>query len=567
MVATRSKRSAAGTEAGTGAKRQRTTTTSRNAAASQAPRIPAASSSKATTSIARSSSTASLTSLPYHLLLSIALHTATGSNSSYLLSLATVCHTFTDAALAALYNTPPLSPPSRAFALHTHLQTHPHLGHLIKSLHLPVEPLLSKRGAGRFDLAAFLSAAPGVREIRFTHESEHPPYRSAAAVWAYPDAVWDALAPRRLHSWRWNGEFAASMKPEKVAEVMRMPCFQSLRRLSVVNADQLPGFAPELLKLLPELQELEVESSPNVDAAFLAAVPTAAPALRLTRLALINCASLTASALHDFLLSPPCHTLQSLSVQHSRATSLAFLPALASTPQLRSIDFDGLYFSTANFYRDTEPLYPSLLPAGVAPHWPAALQEVRLRNMRKWEHTECAVLLKSLVEAELPGLRKVQVHCIIPDLGWRERARFREGWEERIVARFVAAEAGAVHKPKPQQKQKQVEVEVEEDTSPRTRRRARAELQDEAETETPVPAPLYRGTCGRSDVEVKFDNIRPMERQYDASDFLDVERRRGRARVLGRGGARKRGNGGRRGRGRVVVVDVEGSEGDEEYVE
>jgi hypothetical protein len=521
-----------------------------------------------------------LTELPYHILLEIFLYASSQNflhgwpNSAYLLQLATMCRSFYEPALSALYRNPPTAPPLRAHQLRQTLIQRPELGRKVKQLFFEIDPLLrlTTPGYGHFDIAEFVRRCTGLKELWIAHQVDQPPYRwvGAAPSWKYPVALFDVLEgvasdseggaggegyhaqdPIRLQSWRWNGLFLGDYGQEKITHIHSQPSFQSLKRLSIIYILDADISWVQTLSVLSQLEELELECC-DLTEESLPEFATAATNMRLKALSFVNCSTLQSDWLLPLLLSPICTGLERLAVVHCRSCDLAFLPALSNTPQLRALSFDGRYFATLESHNDAKPTYNTLLPLSAEPVWPSTLHSLKLLNLRKWSADEVEAFLDSLVSTapKLPHMRELSLHCILDDLGWRERARVRDKYERILLHAFVrppSVPSAASCPPSPAQA-------TAEDSPSRRRRSARTHAPQVADVSEKNLK--YRGFCGPDRVDIKMDNARPTEVHFAEDDFLQggpILMRTGRGRAT-RGRARRgrgRGRGGRGGTARA----------------
>lgn len=621
------------------------------------------------------------TSLPYHVLLTVFNYAGAEPtvhhwcNSSFLLSCSTVCRAFYEPAMTELYRNPPTLPPSRAHRLLDTLRSRPELGIKVKRAVFEIDPILLRKtpGHGYFDLAEFVYYAKGMRELWLAHTVDRPPYRSRedAAFWRYPARLWDALGgqpllkdsrnvrvsgdktdlmiqtpvdaeteaeaaeskwiapeafqPVSLRSWRWSGLFLG-IPPDTLMSIYKLPAFQSLERLSLIYID--PSDNPEdpeeyenemasLIATLPCLSSLEIEVCDILNPSFLRILPETAPKLRLKELRCINCSLLTAESLGAFLWQLTCCGLQHLAILNCRGTSLAFLPALANTPGLISLDFDGNYFSPSSSHRDSDPLYKALLPEShISWSLPETLQRLQLVFLRRWTGVEAAeTFLQTLWEhrRRLPHLRRFTLHCILDDVSYRERARLRGEWAARLTRAYLRVlptpsstveeedededeKAANTVSPSPQPHpdllspdpaaaaaaadllgiRRSVRV-AKSRSEEELRRRRKKEAQDAEKKLQDSAADAYgddddhQGLVDRKFLNIKMDNARPVEQPWRADDFVDTDdiwaavggRRARNRRASAKGRAsRGRSRGGER--TRTVIVEVHDS-GDEEY--
>ncbi|KAA8911785.1 hypothetical protein FN846DRAFT_934960 [Sphaerosporella brunnea] len=517
-----------------------------------------------------------LSELPYHILLEIFLYASERNflrhgwpDSAYLLRLATMCRSFYEPAISALYQNPPTEPAVRAHQLRLALRQRPELGRKIKRLFFEVDPLLrlTTSGHGHFDVAEFVRKCTNLKELWVARYVDLPPYRwGTAPSWRYPDALFDALEglesnpgggaaaqdPIRLQSWRWNGLFTGGYEPEDITRIYLRKSFQSLKRLSIIYMMDAEGQWAPTLSLLPSLEELELECC-DLAAESISGFASTASNVRLRALSFINCSTLESDWLSPLLLSPICSKLERLSVLHCRSCDLSFLPAFFNTPQLRSLSFDGRYFASIESHNDAKPTYSTLLPLSAVPVWPSSLISLKLLNLRKWSADEVEAFLDSLISAapDLPRMRELSLHCILDDLGWRERARVRDKYERMLLHAFVRPSS--------------VPAATAPTTGPARRVSARTHIpppSDVFEEENQT----YRGFCEPDRVDIKMDNARPTEMHFDEEDFVQGGPVLART-TRGRRGGRGRGRGGSHAGRKSWISSSDEEAEDEDYVD
>jgi len=261
--------------------------------------------------------------------------------------------------------------------------------------------------------------------------------------------------------------------------------------------------------------------------------------------------------------------LQSLVLSHNKALNLAFLPSLKfACPNLREFTMDFTYYSTLIMSKDSDPTFESLFNADDTPTWPPSIEKIELLHLRKFQNSDAAeTLFGSLIESaeNLPYLRVLTLRAAI-DIGWRDRAGFRETWISRLQKTFLRksqdpspflASARAYREWKEKNatnrslSENENRREINGDstgassaTSRRSRRikdiasDARRTSQEQSiasaeESDSDVQvvprrdwkqtaAKHYQGLC--SVVDVTIDNMRPSEVQFDEGDFMDSEK-------------------------------------------
>ncbi|KAG5288115.1 hypothetical protein I7I48_10216 [Histoplasma ohiense] len=403
--------------------------------------------------------------LPYHVLLSIfnhafppistqALSDATKS-VRWLLSTSRLCRKFFEPAMAALYYSPPLFPPSRLAGL-VHLLEQPqenlftNYRNKIKRLDI----LFRHYHVRHVNLGQLIALTPQLQHIRLhdTTQFAMPPFMNAKQRLNTWGNFLDALDASniRLRSWAWNGEFLLSsprFQPQEIAAVHRRPAFTSLRNLQLVNlppissindntdgnasgeAEAKPGnlFATAL-SLLPGLQELEFNRCYNVDDNLLSFLD-----LNLRSLKLVNCENVTSANLRTFLVR--CgQSLCELVLEHNRHLNMSFMVDLAtSCPHLEVFTLDLNFTSPVSFAHDVVPYFDELLHDSEVPSWPASLQILKLERLRKWEMSTAMLFFDSLIRSApyLPNLRVLILSAIL-EIGWRDRASFRREWVSKL---------------------------------------------------------------------------------------------------------------------------------------
>jgi len=416
--------------------------------------------------------------LPYHILLQIFKYAAyplydvrsfqSSSSPSWLLRMARLCRNFTEPALTALYCSPPLVPMVQAHRLVDVLRADPTtmaFGYRqkIESLHIDVGQVVaySLAGSGHLDLRDLVKDLPRLVDLELYHQLDMSPYRDLDAhiKWTYPESLFDALEyvdpsadPNRgdktsickLKSWRWSSRLAGKRwSIENIQQIHLRPSFLDLRKIAFVNY-QVPVLGKgeedpnhekilaESLRPLKNLEHLIFESSTLLNHKLLPLLPR-----NLRHLELINCWEVVADDFAEFLVTHGSQ-LRRLTLNHNQSLSLAFLPVLGSAcPHLQVLKMNLTYYNLHATYRDSQPFYNELLLADQVPHWPTTLQILDLTQMRKWETDAAEMFFQSLLDsaATLPDLRKLNLQCIL-NIGWRDRAAFREKWYESLARAF-----------------------------------------------------------------------------------------------------------------------------------
>ncbi|KAH9206893.1 hypothetical protein DL95DRAFT_396495 [Leptodontidium sp. 2 PMI_412] len=409
-------------------------------------------------------------SLPYHVMVQIFQyatyplyeeHTFQSLPSGrWLLNVARLCRNFAEPAFTVLYSSPPLVPMVQAHRLVDLLMADPRpmafkYRQKVESLRIDVGQVVAYTlpGSGLLDLHGLIKELPRLTDLEFYHQKDMSPYRNLDdnVKWTYPDSIFEALeyinpaadpirgdktSICRLRSWRWSSRLGGKKYSiEQIPAIHLRPSFASLQKVAFVNY-QVPYLKkdeedPEHEKVLakainalPNLKHLIFESSTLVNAKLLSMLPTG-----LRNLELINCWEVIASDFGPFLLTHG-RQLRCLTLNHNQSLSLEFLPLLGSgCPNLQVLRMNLVYFNLHVTYRDSEPLYEHLLAPDQIPQWPSTIQTIELIQLRKWENEAAEIFFKSLLDSagHLPDLRRLTIQAIL-NIGWRDRASFRDKW-------------------------------------------------------------------------------------------------------------------------------------------
>jgi hypothetical protein len=311
----------------------------------------------------------------------------------------------------------------------------------------------SLAGSGHLDLHGLIRNLPRLAELEFYHEKDMSPYRNLDdnIKWHYPENLFDALdyvdpeanpeqgdktSVCKLRSWRWSSRMAGKSFPiERLREIHLRASFEGLRKIAFVNY-QTPYFKKteddpnhekamaESLSVLKCLEHMIFESSTLVNTTLLPLLPK-----NLRNLELINCWNIKADEMADFLLTHG-RQLRCLTLNHNQSLSLSFLPVLGTAcPKLQVFRMNLTYYQLHSSYRDSDPLYEHLLEPGQVPVWPSTLQTIELTHLRQWQTGAAEMFFQSLLDSadRLPDLRKLTIQAIL-NIGWRDRATFRDKW-------------------------------------------------------------------------------------------------------------------------------------------
>ncbi|CAG8952134.1 hypothetical protein HYFRA_00000872 [Hymenoscyphus fraxineus] len=407
--------------------------------------------------------------LPYQILLQIFEfasfplydeHTfAPTASPKWLLDMSRLCRAFAEPALTALYCSPPLVPMVYAHRLVDLVNEDSatkafRYRRKIRSLCIDVHQVLaySLPGSGHLDLYDLVKDLPLLENLELYHQKDMPPYRQLdeTVKWTYPENIFDALEhidPThtavgdkadvcKLKSWRWSSRLAGkTWSVLRMKEVHLKPSFSALRKIAFVNY-QIPKvkkdeeqpehekILADSLKPLKNLEHLVFESSALVNATLLPLLPK-----NLRRLELINCWDIIAEDFAEFLLTHGSQ-LRELTLNHNQSLSLSFLTVLGTAcPDLEVFKMNLTYFNQHFTYHDSEPAYEKLLCPEQLPVWPSTLRTIELIQLRKWDTEAAEMFFQSLLDsaATLPDLRRLTIQAIL-NIGWRDRASFRDKW-------------------------------------------------------------------------------------------------------------------------------------------
>lgn len=414
-------------------------------------------------------------SLPYHILLQIFTYASQPLYNAFsrrnpsipwLLDTSLLCKSFHEAAISALFLSPPIAPVASAhslLALLSRPQSELSLEYKNKIRRLDVETrqVLIKKGGpnlGYFDLASLVAHTPQLKALHLYHHHDElaPSVQrqvSSYTKWSYPAALFDALdhANIQLRSWEWNGRFPDTKNVLlRMSQVHVRQVFHNLQSLTLINLLTAKRVAKDLgsdedgdaelsnedilgaaLASLPNLRHLALRKCSLVNERLLSSLPKT-----LQQVSFTQCEELLSEDLQAFL-NTQGSMITDMVLDHNQALSLGFLANLASTcPQLQHLKMDLTYYDASSFH-DVDPHYDELLPLG-RPTWPTTLQTIDLAQLRNWEAPAAEDFFTSLIEAapELADLRKLSLKAILT-IPWRERATFRNKWIDKLEHVFL----------------------------------------------------------------------------------------------------------------------------------
>lgn len=507
--------------------------------------------------------------LPYQVLFDIFLRasypllneqlSARTDSVKWLLNIATMCRSFQEPALAALYHCPPLLPTYKTHALLKLLSnpTEPstiNYAAKVKELHVDVEQvLLYKSGPalGYFDLSQLIEKTPQVQILRLYHKDDYtvgiPPWNINLSRWSYADPLFAAIDRNALtlRSWDWNARFLPTNEliPFMLQQHSRR-AFQSLKEVRLLHLgdmkhDELLAQETALaaaIQVLPTVERLDLIECTLVKDILLPKLPSTVHSLTLS-----NCDRIYSRFFLTFLKSHG-ENLRELNLSHNRHLNMSFITELAKhCPNLRKFKMD-ISIHDISSYHDTEPHFPVLIEESEVPTWPEPLQEIELIQLRRLNEVTAEAFFTSLIQAapRLRNLRRLVVSAIL-QISWRDRANFRERWISQLKNTFLR------HSPPPDpnlrslcKRQLKPNLSLDEsgypnsvDAGPSTppkRQSSRLAHQKDPEVlqhdlhhtvSSSQPDHQHQGMCDV--VSIRIDNQRPSEMQFNENDFLDDE--------------------------------------------
>ncbi len=399
-------------------------------------------------------------SLPYHILADIFLYASqplctvdfeVTPSVHWLLETARICKSFTEPALAALYYSPPLTPPTRARKLIECLESQSggsafKYANKVKYLDIEAEGTLGRKYKGQdpIDLGVLLQFTPQLRGLRIQSSLEvifrlhsHKSHKTT-----YQQSMFKGLQDHEiaLKEWIWCSEMAGQRYVgPKLESIHCSRAFQTLQSLTFIRYDEKHFAEEELavaIKSLPRLKRLSFKGSRIVNEKLMPLLPDL-----LEQLELVNCPNLTSVSLSSFLVTGGQNILQ-LILDHNRALNLSFLTGFAAMcPNVQTLKMDLLYHSPHVTYIDLEPRFESLIDEDETPDWPSSLRSLDLYYLRKWDIDMAERFFSSLVDSasSLPNLRRINIRASVEESGWRDRVEFRDKWTSRIREVFLRA--------------------------------------------------------------------------------------------------------------------------------
>ncbi|KAF4441370.1 hypothetical protein F53441_12047 [Fusarium austroafricanum] len=402
---------------------------------------------------------------------------------NWLINTATTCKAFSEAALTAIYRSPPLVTTGKAKRFATLLDRPPSETRFnyrvkIETLYVDVHVLPQAL------LPRVIHLLPRLKEVILFTQSDQPPYRQLDQTvrWQYTQEIFHALRPSSeqpdqihveektfytaLKSWEWSGSLlggpVATMND--VTRIHQEPSFTHLTKLSFTNL-QVPSLyklgpkggneerelelynedgvfiesIAEAISQLKSLQHLMFESSTAMNDRLLPLLP-----MDLTHLSLINCWEVKSDEFMPFLHSHGRH-LRSLNLSHNQSLDMVFLTTLAATcPNLEELYMNLSYFrhhdSRSFLNNDADPLYDQVLLPHQKPEWPSSLRVIDFEHVRHWSVETAEMFLESLIDnaGSLPNLRYLAVKTML-NIPWKARANMRHEWRRKLDRVFLRA--------------------------------------------------------------------------------------------------------------------------------
>lgn len=426
------------------------------------------------------------TQLPYYVLLRIfqcAAGTPISSDAAkWLLNTSLVCRAFTEPALTALYQCPPLLTLQMAHGFANLLSKDPeqtvfNYRHKVECLEIEAGAIASKTFRGRYlDFKTLFGSTPRLAEVYLWHEKDQAPYRDLYEniKWTYPADMYLALgiasvdgdrpgdfalvpaegnsSVPKLQSWMWSRRMLAGFPLHRLKQLHKFPAFHGLRKMvftnfqlasvgardpdnpDILQADmQLHNSLVQAISVLPDLRHLVMECSTVVNGQFLSQMPKSIETLEL-----LCCWEVTADHLAEYLLSHG-GALRRLALHHNQSLSLAFLPVLgAACPRLESLKMNMAYYSSLATYDTSDPAFDKLLTADQIPAWPTTLRHLDLKNLRRWDKPAAEAFFQSLLDSapDLPDLRHLEIKAML-DIPFRERSKLRDEWGAKLKQVFL----------------------------------------------------------------------------------------------------------------------------------
>ncbi|MCJ1336458.1 hypothetical protein MMC09_001734 [Bachmanniomyces sp. S44760] len=363
---------------------------------------------------------------------------------------ALTCKAFAEPALSKLYYEPPLAPTDRVYRLRDALQSQSSSStydyrNKVKYLTVSAYDLSFKHDKqDPIDLADFISILPRLRGIDI-HTGPNVPLVVSRTLGErlrqsiYKDSMFDALGDHgiSLLRWKWDwslmtSDFLSTNGPVVAHHVTPFHKIEDLSVVKYTNARDGTELGNTLAQL-PELKRLTIRSSPTTDMKFLGNITQELESLEIS-----ECGYVTSAILQKFLTQRG-RRLRVLILNHNQSLELSFLQDLADDcPELEVLLMNLTYHNTYSTFSDSEPRFAEILGTDQLPTWPTKLQNLELLHLRKWRVEAAEMLFRSLLESanSLRYLRKLVLKASI-EIGWRDRAAFRDKWIGKLQKVFL----------------------------------------------------------------------------------------------------------------------------------
>ena len=484
------------------------------------------------------------------------------ARAAWLFQCTLTCRNFAEPALSALYHTPPLQPAWKAHALLKRVKDDPHTTYInyrnmIQYL-LIEDPLVFGRRFNKHDpisVTDFFPFCPQLKGLLVSRLGTSPllqsfriPRSKQYSISSNTDPDVPTLNEAHLREWHWAGHSPTTLHDFRILEVHRTAPFQTLRHITFTSTraafDDVTDRTLKLeednaakvaaaLAVLPFLRSVRFNKTMLFSQHVLPSLPVTVRLLEIT-----DC-SLTSEALSSFLLKHG-QNLRSLILDHNDTLNLSFLTNLGvSCPYLELLHMDLRFIPMHLAFKDSEPKFDQLLPAGLIPTWPTTLQSLELFHLRKWDTEAAGRFFTSLADAagSLPSLRNLRIKASIEESAWRKRIDFRDSWIARLRRIFLRpflpprSFAPPVRVALSQKRKARESSSDSEQSAPAPRRSSRRKEAQSQSAEASRPSSpeainhesedVVQAMCNV--VDIAIDNLRPAAEQLNEGDFLDEE--------------------------------------------
>ncbi|KAK6361704.1 hypothetical protein TWF730_005418 [Orbilia blumenaviensis] len=415
--------------------------------------------------------------LPYLVLVPILKFAATNTQNNsqpidhaWLANAARTCKSFLGPANDLLYHTPPMTPISRLRKFFDVLKANPVLARKVRRIESHSGEICDSKLL-KFGLQDIVQLSSFVNEVCVSSGPWSPELLYASG--RKPDmdpSVLTALTEHnvRLQNWTWDGELCWAIAAQydtreesskKMTRIQRgfgwlhtvhkdAEPFKSLKALTMTGFDtprplehyrneedeaevgvQIATIAGSLGDL-KYLKDLTLKDCTFVNAYFLSQL---AGVHELKRLALEDLKGINTTDLQSFLQISGKH-IEELEVIHCPGIYAGFLSILdTATPNLKRL----LYEDVPGILTHHEL---ELLDIPM-PRWPPTLESLIMRGLGNWTAADCERVLEGMADTSRNGgfmaLREIDIWCILPELGWRDRAASRRKWGDEFAMSFL----------------------------------------------------------------------------------------------------------------------------------